>query len=137
MTAITLPPYAAHLGIRLIDDSDGTTPLLAMDFANAVEGRPGTLHGGASGGLMDMAASVAVAVALADGNRPGHAKPIGITIDYMRPAAPQTTFARGRVTRIGSRVATVVVEAWQDAARTPIALARVHMLIDRAAAEGS
>jgi uncharacterized protein (TIGR00369 family) len=136
MTGFVLPPYARLLGIDMLaEDSEAGGPVLAMDFTNRVEGRPGTLHGGATGGLLDLAAAAAVAQALSDGDRPTPAKPIGITIDYMRAAAEQTTYARGRVTRIGSRVATVVVEAWQDEARTPIALARVHMLIDRAAAD--
>lgn len=135
MSAITLPPYAALMGIRMTEDSTlaGSGPVLAMDFANRVEGRPGTLHGGATGGLMDMAAVTAVAAVLAESGRPARAKPIGMTIDYMRPGLEKTSFARGRVTRIGNRVATVIVEAWQDDPKAPIALARVHMLLEREA----
>jgi uncharacterized protein (TIGR00369 family) len=135
MSAMALPPYATLLGIRMTDDplAPGFGPVLAMDFANHVEGKPGTLHGGATGGLMDMAATIAVASALSDSDSPALAKPIGMTIDYMRPGLQKTSYARGRVTRIGNRVATIVVEAWQDDPKAPIALARVHMLIDRAA----
>ena len=128
-----LPPYAALMGIRVTEEPvvPGSGPVLAMPFAGHVEGRPGTLHGGATGGLLDMAATVAVATALAGADQPARAKPIGMTIDYMRPGLEKTSFARGRVTRIGNRVATVVVEAWQDDPKAPIALARVHMLLDR------
>jgi uncharacterized protein (TIGR00369 family) len=135
MSTIPLPPYAALLGIRMTDEPvvPGSGPVLAMDFASRVEGKPGTLHGGATGGLMDMAAVTAVASVLAESDRPARAKPIGITIDYMRPGLEKTSYARGRVTRIGNRVATVIVEAWQDDAKAPIALARVHMLLDRGA----
>jgi uncharacterized protein (TIGR00369 family) len=135
MSAPLLPPYAALLGIRMTDDggTPGNGPVLAMDFANSVEGKPGTLHGGATGGLMDMAAVTAVAAALAETDAHARAKPIGMTIDYMRPGLQKTSYARGRVTRIGNRVATIVVEAWQDDAKMPIALARVHMLINRTA----
>lgn len=89
------------------------------------------LHGGATAGLIEMAANAAIAATAASADAPFHTKPIGITIDYMRPGLPRTSFARGRVTRVGSRVATVVVEAWQDEARTIIAQARIHMLIVR------
>lgn len=138
MTSLTLPPYAAMMGIRVTDDggSNGLGPVLAMDFANHVEGKPGTLHGGATGGLLDMAAVTAVSLALRESDHPARAKPIGMTIDYMRPGLEKTSFARGRVTRVGNRVATVVVEAWQDDPKAPIALARVHMLIDRARDDG-
>ena len=135
MSAPVLPPYAALMGIELSDAPPvpGSGPVLAMAFAGRVEGRPGTLHGGATGGLMDMAAVTAVAAVIAESDRPARAKPIGMTIDYMRPGLEKTSYARGRVTRIGNRVATVVVEAWQDDPKAPIALARVHMLLDRGA----
>ncbi len=133
MSTVALPPYADLLGIRLaeaaVDASVG--PTLAMDFSGQVEGRPGMLHGGSTAGLIEMAANAAIAATAASADAPFHTKPIGITIDYMRPGLPRTSFARGRVTRVGSRVATVVVEAWQDDARTIIALARIHMLIVR------
>jgi uncharacterized protein (TIGR00369 family) len=107
MSPIALPPYATLLGIRLTEEPvvPGSGPVLAMDFANRVEGKPGTLHGGATGGLMDMAAVTAVASVLAESDRPARAKPIGMTIDYMRPGLEKTSYARGRVTRIGNRVA--------------------------------
>lgn len=113
-----LPPYAATMGIRIRHPGEGARgPVLEMAFASGLSGRPGMLHGGAISGLLDMTASATLAHILAErGAAPGF-KPIGITIDFLRGGLKQTTFARGRVTRIGRRVATVMVEAWQEGER--------------------
>ncbi len=136
MSAITLPPYAALLGVTVADAAvdERSGPTLSMPFDNRVEGRPGALHGGATAGLIELAANTAIAAAATHADEPFHVKPIGVTIDYLRPGLSAVTFARGRVTRVGRRVATVFVEAWQDDADAPIALARVHMLVVRDAA---
>ncbi len=125
-----LPPYASVLGIALCPadpaaDAD-SAPTLCMTYHDGIAGRPGMLHGGAIAGLMDMAAHVALRASL----EPDVTfKPIGITIDYVRGGRQTPTYARGRVTRIGRRVATVIVEAWQDDASRHIAAARLHMLL--------
>lgn len=130
--SVVLPPYAALIGIVVEPGTDdGDPPILRMDFTHALEGRPGHLHGGATAGLLEMAAHAALATSLGSGADAPAFKPIGITIDYMRPGRSLPTYARGRVTRVGTRVATVIVEAWQDAAGTQIAAARLHMLLSR------
>lgn len=127
-TGTALPPYARLLGISVEQANDGASPVLRMDFSAALAGRPGNLHGGAIAGLLDMAAHAALTSSLAASNRPGF-KQIGITIDYVRPGKQQPTFARGRVTRVGRRVATVIVEAWQEEGGPQMAAARLHMLL--------
>lgn len=126
---IVLPPYAATLGIAH-DDAAGVddSPVLRMAFSGRLSGRPGHLHGGAIAGLLDMAAQVALRHALGDTDHAVRFKTIGITIDYLRGGRETATFARGRVTRMGRRVATVVVEAWQDEGKQ-MAAARLHMLL--------
>ncbi len=127
--AITLPPYAATLGIVLDDrPGDDERPALRMNFSGALSGRPGHLHGGAIAGLLDMAAHVALLHELDSGEASPRFKTIGITIDYLRGGKEVPTFARGRVTRMGRRVATVVVEAWQEEGKQ-MAAARLHMLL--------
>jgi uncharacterized protein (TIGR00369 family) len=128
--AIDLPPYAALLGIS----ADGThtpdgLPILRMDYDGSQAGGPGALHGGAIAGLLDMTAHAALTETLRQSGQPPRFKPIGITIDYVRVGRHQATYARGKVTKVGKRVATVVVEAWQDEVGTPIAAARIHMLM--------
>ena len=126
---MTLPPYAQLLEIAPVSDDDPT--LLTMPSAPTVLGRPGYLHGGAIGGLLEMAAIVALRHALAaDGG--GQIKPINVTVDFMRGGREKPTFARGSVTRLGGRVANVEAIAWQDDPAKPIAAARMNYLILRA-----
>lgn len=125
---MSLPPYADLLGLT-VEPGEGA-PVLAMPFGPDVIGRPGFLHGGAIGGLLEMAAVVALRHALeADGG--GRIKPINVTVDYMRGGREKLTRAQGTVTRLGKRVANVEAIAWQDERDRPIAAARMNYLIVR------
>ncbi len=124
-----LPPYADLLGL-VAEPGDGGPPVLMMPYADGVMGRPGFLHGGAIGGLLEMAAIVALHHALfEDGG--GQIKPINVTVDFMRGGREKETRAIGSVTRLGNRVANVEAQAWQDARDRPIAAARMNYLIVR------
>ncbi|MDB5703543.1 MAG: phenylacetic acid degradation protein [Sphingomonas bacterium] len=122
-----LPPYADLLG--LTQDVDDAT-ILIMPFSNDVLGRPGFLHGGAIGGLLEMAAIVALKVALEEEGG-GRIKPINVTVDFMRGGRDKPTHAQGTITRLGNRVANVEATAWQDDRTRPIAAARMNYLIAR------
>ncbi|MBC9033327.1 PaaI family thioesterase [Sphingomonas sp. JC676] len=125
---MTLPPYAEFLGLS-IEPGEGA-PVLLLPFHTDVIGRPGFLHGGAIGGLLEMAAVMALKHALeADGG--GRIKPINVTVDYMRGGRDKLTRAQGSVTRLGNRVANVEAIAWQDEPDRPIAAARMNYLIVR------
>jgi uncharacterized protein (TIGR00369 family) len=124
-----MPPYAEFLGLSIDpDDPDGRR--LVMPFGDDVLGRPGFLHGGAIGGLMEMAAIVALTHAL-EGEGGGRIKPINVTVDFMRGGRDKPTFAKGIVARLGTRVANVEATAWQDDPERPIAAARMNYLIVR------
>lgn len=125
---MTLPPYAHRLGIAIAPGDDPT--LLVMPDAATLLGRPGFLHGGAIGGLLEMAAIVALRAAL-DESGWGRIKPINVTVDYMRGGREKPTYARGLVTRLGGRVANVEASAWQDDPARPIAAARMNYLVAR------
>ncbi|AGH48469.1 phenylacetic acid degradation-like protein [Sphingomonas sp. MM-1] len=125
---MSLPPYADFLGLKLILDAEG--PLLMMPNSDAVLGRPGFLHGGAISGLLEIAGIAALQASLGDGNT--RVKPINVTVDFMRGGRLVDTYARGRVTRVGQRIANVAIEAWQDDPARPIAAARMNMSLDRA-----
>lgn len=126
---MTLPPYAELLGLS-VEPQPAGAPVLAMPFGDDVLGRPGFLHGGAIGGLLEVAAIVALQHALeAEGG--GRVKPINVTVDYMRGGREKVTRAQGIVTRLGSRVANVEATAWQDDPARPIAAARMNYLIAR------
>jgi uncharacterized protein (TIGR00369 family) len=123
---VKLPPYADLLG--LVAEPGEGAPVYRMAFDAGVVGRPGFVHGGALGGLLEMAALGALIDALgADGW--SRVKPINLTIDYMRGGRDKTTFARGSVTRLGTRIANVEAVAWQDEPGKPIAAARMNYLI--------
>lgn len=122
-------PYSELLGLVEEVTEDGP-PILMMPFANDVLGRPGFLHGGAIGGLLEMAAVAALQHALA-GEEGARFKPINLTVDYMRGGRDKQTRARGIVTRLGNRVANVEASAWQDEPDRPIASARMNYLIVR------
>jgi len=122
-----LPPYADVLGLSR--DPDDRT-ILVMPFSEDVLGRPGFVHGGAIGGLLEMAAIVALKEALkAEGG--GRIKPINVTVDFMRGGREKPTRAQGTITRLGNRVANVEATAWQDDRTRPIAAARMNYLIAR------
>jgi len=124
---MSLPPYAAFLG--LIEEPGETAPLYLLPFTIGVTGRPGFLHGGALGGLLEMAAIGALKQAL--GAVEARIKPINVTVDYMRGGRDKPTYARGTVTRLGNRIANVEAFAWQDEPERPIAAARMNFLILR------
>ena len=128
MTA-ALPPYADLLGLTVAPGGDGP-PVLVMPYAEGVIGRPGFLHGGAIGGLLEMAAIAALQFALEDEGG-GRIKPVNVTVDYMRGGRDKPTYGVGIVTRLGTRVANVEAVAWQDDRAKPIAAARMNYLIVR------
>lgn len=124
-----LPPYAELLGLSVVAEEAGI-PLLHMPFAAGVMGRPGFLHGGAIGGLLEMAALAALHAAFEDADRP-RIKPVTVTVDYMRGGREAETFAIGTIARLGNRVANLEARAWQEDRTKPIATARMNVLLRR------
>lgn len=125
-----MAPYARALGIRFVPGETGeTAPVLVIDFGQQVEGRPGFLHGGAIGGLLETAGYAVVAQALAERDHPPRLKPINVTVQFLSAGKPKPTYAVGRVVKLGRRVANVVVEAWQDERDRPIASAVMNIML--------
>ena len=126
-TAI-LTPYARSLGVELDETEDGV-PVLKVAFSEGVEGRPEHYHGGATGGLLETAGYAALRAALAEQDRDALLKPINITVQYLAAGKAQTSYAKGRVTKLGRRSANLTVEAWQDDRARPIATAVMNVLM--------
>lgn len=126
-----LPPYAQGLGITT-DRIEHGVPILACDFSDRVQGRPGFLHGGAISGLMEMAAIAALQAVLLQRGDAVRLKPVNIAVEFLRGGTPQRTYASGRVTRAGRRLAVVLAEAWQDDRDKPIATALMNILLSPA-----
>lgn len=125
---IALTPYARSLGIKL-SEWDGDTPIIRVDFIEAVEGRPEHYHGGATGGLLETAGYAVLRSMLALKQRQAILKPINITVQYLAAGKSRETYARGRVTKLGRRSANITVEAWQDDPDRPIATAVMNVLV--------
>lgn len=123
-----LAPYAEFLGIR-VEAGEGGPPLFVMPFADVVLGRPGYLHGGAIAGLLEFAAFGALYEAL--GDEKVQAKPVNVTVQFLRGGVQHETFATAVVTRLGKRVANVEAHAWQRDRAKPIAAAQMNLLLRR------
>jgi uncharacterized protein (TIGR00369 family) len=123
-----LPPYARALDMRIVDELDGA-PVIAMPFADRVQGRPGFLHGGAISGLLEIAAIAAIHRALRAKGSDSAIKQVNVTVDFMRGGVDHMTFAVGEVTRLGRTMANVEARAWQEDRDKPIAMGHMHYLI--------
>ncbi|MGN6496396.1 MAG: PaaI family thioesterase [Tsuneonella sp.] len=126
--AEVLTPYARSLGITVVGEED-SAPVLALDFAQSVEGRPGALHGGATSGLLETAAYAALRSELGRAGRDPRLKPINVTVQFLAAGKVKRTYALGRIVRLGRRNANVAVEAWQDDRTRPIASAVMNILM--------
>ena len=123
-----LPAYARSLGIAIERVEDGV-PVLALPFDEIVEGRPTVFHGGATSGLLENAGYAVLRSELLREGRDVQMKPIGITVQFLSAAKSKTTYAKGRITRLGRRNANVEVEAWQGDRNRPVATAVMNILM--------
>ena len=119
-------PYVRFLGMRAEFAGDELTAILP--FAEHLIGNTflPALHGGVIGGFMEMTALAQLSVTQGSPRPP---KTIDITIEYLRPVKPQTTYARADLRKVGRRIANVHVEAWQDSRDHPVAFLRGHFLL--------
>ncbi|KEQ53406.1 PaaI family thioesterase [Sphingobium chlorophenolicum] len=125
--------YAELLGIKIVDGAPGA-PLCLLPFSDDLEGRRGFLHGGVIAGLLELAAYRALNHAL--GAHHGMAlKPVNVTVDFMRNGAPRQSFAQGRIMKLGSRIANIHAQAWQEDPDRPIAAARMNFLLEPASGQ--
>ncbi|MGX7925376.1 PaaI family thioesterase [Tsuneonella sp. HG094] len=124
-----LTAYARALGIVAADAQVGDAPILSLPFDHALEGRPGAWHGGAIAGLLETAGYAALRSALDAKGRHPQLKPINVTVQYLSTGRTRESQARGRVVRLGRRVANLSIEAWQDDPQRPIATAVMNVLL--------
>ena len=128
MNGEDLPPYALSMGMTVERIEDGA-PVLAFDFSDRVLGRPGFVHGGAISGLLEMAAFAALRAELARRGSTARIKPVNLSVEFMRGAGEVRTFAIGRVTRAGRRIANLSATAWQGDPNKPVASAWMNVLL--------
>ncbi|WP_347339220.1 PaaI family thioesterase [Pontivivens nitratireducens] len=82
-------------------------------------------HGGIIASFMEATAAIAVHPDFAD----VPAKPINLTVDYLRPGMKGPLYARADVTRKGKRIASLSVITWQIEREKPIAEGLYHFLL--------
>lgn len=122
-----LVPYAQYLGLR-IQFGDQSAPVLQLPFKPALIGNSAlpALHGGVVASFMESAAMLHLLLMLDEQRVP---KSIDFSIDYLRSAHAEDSYASCAVERLGRRVAQVQVRCWQSDAARPVALARAHFLL--------
>ena len=125
-----LSNYARSLGIEVSGFEDGV-PVLCVSGIDAIEGRPGHFHGGATSGLLETAGYAALRVALNESDREAQLKPINITVQFLAAAKKAPLYAKARITKLGRRSANVTVEAWQEERDRPRASAVMNVMIQR------
>jgi uncharacterized protein (TIGR00369 family) len=85
------------------------------------------VHGGVVGAFLELTALAELLIREPARRQP---KTIDVTIDYLRPArANLTTYARADVRKLGRRIASVHVEAWQETRASPVAALRGHFML--------
>ena len=97
---IVLPAYAGTIGVEL-DRWEGNRPVLAVDYSNDICGNPGMFHGGAIGGLLEMAAVAALDADLRAKQQAARITPVNSTVEYLRPAGEARAYASATIIRSG------------------------------------
>jgi uncharacterized protein (TIGR00369 family) len=120
-------PYVRFLGMRAELSGDEMTAILPAAPHLVGNTFLQALHGGVIGAFLEMTALAQLSVT--QGSAKVH-KTIDVTIEYLRPGRPLTTYARADLRKVGRRVANVHVEAWQEARDQPIAFLRGHFLLN-------
>ena len=131
---LALVPYAAWIGLR-IDLADPAAPVLHLPFKPSLIGNAAlpAIHGGVVASFMESAALMHLLLMLDEQRVP---KSIDFSIDYLRSAHAEDSWASCSVERLGRRVAQVQIRCWQGDHAKPVALARAHFLLAADAATG-
>jgi uncharacterized protein (TIGR00369 family) len=82
------------------------------------------LHGGCVASFLEIACLLQVAHEV---GTTAPARAINISVEYLRPARRETTYARAKIRRLGKRVAVVHAEAWQQDESKPVCLLQSHL----------
>jgi len=110
-------PYARFLGVE-VERRDGALECI-LPFRQEIVGNPSlpAVHGGALGAFLELTALLHL---LDESGSERVPKPITFSVDYLRTAGPSATRARAEIFKLGRRIATVRVVAWQDDRSRPV-----------------
>ena len=124
---LALVPYAAFLGMQ-VRFEDAAAITLQLPFRKSLVGNSAlpAIHGGVVAAFMESAALLHLLLVLEEHRLP---KSIDFSIDYLRSAHAEDSYAACAVERLGRRVAQVQIRCWQSDPAKPVALARAHFLL--------
>lgn len=123
---LTAIPYAKNIGLEAMNIGEQQIFKLPMRESN--QGNPflPAIHGGVTGGAMELAAAVYVLLHTQGNQIP---KVVDFSIDYLRPGLMQDTFIECEMVRQGRKIANVNITAWQTLKTKAIATARAHFIL--------
>lgn len=117
-------PFCRFLNICAEVDARGVLAILPIRDQLVGNVMLPALHGGAVASFLEIACLLQLAHETGT-NAPARA--IDISVEYLRPARREDTFARARIRRLGRRVATIHAEAWQRDDDKPVCLLQSHL----------
>ncbi|MGH7894271.1 MAG: PaaI family thioesterase, partial [Candidatus Binatia bacterium] len=116
--ALATCPYARFVGLELTAIGDGHARV-RLPYTDATGNRNGSLHGGVTASLLDVAGMLAAQSAPSDVVDLA-ASTIDLAVHYLAPAVREGVSAQGTVTRRGREIVFVETRVTSDAG-TPIA----------------
>jgi uncharacterized protein (TIGR00369 family) len=100
---IEMTPYMAHLGMELVDASDGYAKIrLRYQDENSTAAK--ALHGGAIASLIDTTGAMAAWTTAEIATPKYFGSTVGITVNYLSAVIGQDCFAEGRILKRGKEV---------------------------------
>lgn len=117
-------PFCRFLDIQAQVDERGVLAVLPIRDELIGNVMLPAMHGGCVASFLEIACLLQLAHETGT-NAPARA--IDISVEYLRPARRETTYARARIRRLGKRVAVVHAEAWQRDEEKPVCLLQSHL----------
>jgi len=117
-------PFSRFLAIEAQTDDRGVLAILPVRDQLIGNVMLPALHGGCVASFLEIACLLQLAH---ETGATAPARAINISVEYLRPARRETTYARARVRRLGKRVAVVHAEAWQQDENKPVCLLQSHL----------
>ena len=117
-------PFSRFLGIEAKLDDRGVLAILPIRDELIGNVMLPAMHGGCVASFLEIACLLQLAQEM---GTTSPARAIDISVEYLRPARRETTFARARIRRLGKRVAVVHAEAWQQDEDKPVCLLQSHL----------
>jgi uncharacterized protein (TIGR00369 family) len=117
-------PFGRFLGIEAGLDPDGVIAVLPVRDELIGNVMLPALHGGCVASFLEIACLLQLAH---ETGSTAPARAINISVEYLRPARRETTYASASIRRLGKRVAVVHAEAWQQDRDKPVCLLQSHL----------